>query len=263
MGKGTQPVKHIDKSTPEPEDLKSYRIKSPTSTWDAFKCESPDCYRTLRRKLREDQSGLCAYCELSLDEDNEQIAHFHPKSDTAGQQNWALAWDNMWMACKGGSQTWKSNSDDYLPPLPENLSCDERKGCKIIDGSVVTPNEVPVFPRIFRYEQHLDRIEIWPDENNCEQIGLEPERVQYTIDTFNLNCPRLAKARLRVHRQLEQAVKTLRESGYQDIRKGLLLLAQRHLRKNDENRWPAFFTLIRWRFRSFAEDHLQAIGYRG
>lgn len=161
-------MKHVDKSIPEPEDLQNYRIKSPASTWEQFRYESHDCYTALRDQLREDQGGLCAYCELSLTADNEQIAHFHPKSDTASAQNWALAWDNLRLACKGGSQTWMSNSDHYLPPLPEKLSCDERKGGQILDGLVFAPNEVPVFPRIFRYEQHPDRLEIWPEESACE-----------------------------------------------------------------------------------------------
>ncbi len=254
-------MKHVEKLNQEPEDLKNYRTRNPTSTWDQLKSESRDCYTSLRNRLREDQGALCAFCESTMEADNEQIAHFHPKSDTAGELNWALAWENLWLACKGGSQTWMSDSNHYLPPLPENLSCDERKGSQILDGSILAPNEVPVYPRIFRYEQQPDRMEMRPEESVCEQVGLEPERG--TIDAFNLNCPRLAKARLRLHRKLEQAVKRLRESDYQNPKQGLLRLAQRHLRKDEEGRWPSFFTLIRWRFGTLAETHLQTINFRG
>lgn len=256
-------MKHVDKSIPEPDDLKDYRISNPASTWEQFKSEKRDCYEDLRSQLREVQGGLCAYCELSLDQDNEQIAHFHPKSDTASSQNWALAWDNLWLACRGGSQTWMSGNERYLSPLPENMSCDERKGDKTLDGLVLAPNEVPPFPRIFRYEQQPDCMEIRPDECACELAGVELEKVRRTIESFNLNCPRLVKARLRLHRELEQAVKKLRESAYQNKQDGLLRLVKRHLRKNDESRWPTFFTLIRWRFGRIAEHHLQTIIFRG
>jgi uncharacterized protein (TIGR02646 family) len=264
MGKGSQFVKHVDKSIPEPEGLRNYRISNPASTWEQFISEKRDCYKTLRKQLREDQSGLCAYCELCLIPENEQIAHFHPKSDTASPQNWALEWNNLWLACKGGSQRWMSGTEHhYLPPLPENLSCDERKRDHILDGLVLAPNEVPLFPRIFRFEQQLDRIEIRPDEDLCEQAGVELEKVSRTIKEFNLNCPRLSRARLESYRQIEQAIKKLRESGCQNPHDGFLRLAQRHLRKNDESRWPSFFTLIRWRLGIHAENHLQTIHFRG
>jgi uncharacterized protein (TIGR02646 family) len=260
MGKGTQFVKHVDKSIIEPEDLKDYRISNPASTWEQFKSEKRDCYKALRMQLREDQGGLCAYCELSLDAENEQIAHFHPKSDTTSLRNWALAWDNLWLACKGGSQAWMP---DFRPPLPENLSCDEKKGRQILDGSILTPSEVPLFPRIFRFEQQPDRIEIMPDEYLCEQAGVALDKVLRTIKEFNLNCSRLSRARLKSHRQIEQAVKKLRESGCQNPQDGFLRLAQRHLRKTDESRWPSFFTLIRWRFGIHAENYLQTIHFKG
>lgn len=256
-------MKHVKKSTPEPTILTDYRTMNPTSSWEQLKSTNRECYIGIRDQLREDHGGLCAYCELSLDADNEQIAHFHPKSDTAGPQNWALIWENLWLTCKGGTQTWMSDPDRYLPPLPENISCDERKGSRILDGSILTPPEVPVFPRIFSFKQHPDRLEICPEEPACEEIGLDPNKVQHTIDAFNLNCPRLSEARLRLHRQLEQAIKKLRESGYRNLKEGFLRLAQRHLRKNDEGRWPAFFTLIRWRFKIHAEHHLRTIHFRG
>ncbi|MGC8492633.1 MAG: retron system putative HNH endonuclease [Syntrophobacteraceae bacterium] len=263
MGKGTQSVKHVKKSTPEPEELKSYRTTSPTNAWEQFRNDSRASFESLRAILRRDQGDLCAYCEMHLNENNQQVAHFHPKSDTAGSRNWALEWGNLWLACKGGSQSWMSSEEHYLPPLPDNISCDERKGNRIVDGLVIAPDEIPLFPRIFRYEQHPDGMEMRPEESACEEIGLQPEKVQCTIDAFNLNCRRLAKARLRVHRRLEQAIMKLRESDYEDPEKGFRLLAQRHLSKDEDGCWPAFFTLLRWRFKTAAEDYLRSCDYKG
>ncbi len=139
-------MKRCPKSQPGPECLTTFRETNPTSTWDQFRDHDPDGYRTIRNVTRRDQSGLCAYCEIKPDLNNEQIAHFHPKSDTSTSHNWALDWLNLWSACKGGSQAWMSEPHQYLPPLPHNLSCDEYKKDKIVDDLVLSPHEFPAFP---------------------------------------------------------------------------------------------------------------------
>jgi uncharacterized protein (TIGR02646 family) len=255
-------MKRCVKSQPEPAILASYRSGSPNSTWDQMKNESPACYSSLRERLGQDQGGLCAYCEMILTTDNTQVAHFHPKSDTNGANNWALDWDNLWLACKGGSQSWMRDENCFCPPLPDNLSCDERKGGKVLDDDVFAPNEIPAYPRVFSYHQQPDRIEIRPDQDMCEGAGIPVEKVQRTIDEFNLNCGRLVSARLALHRQLEQAIKRLRESGM-DPQQGFASLVKKHLSKDTNGRWQRFLTLVRWRFGKAAEDHLQAIGYEG
>ena len=153
-------MKHVFKVLHEPDELRSYREKNPLITWDQFKDDAPQIYGKLRDELRKIQGGLCAYCEISLITDNEQIAHFHPKSDNK-DKNWALDWNNLWLACKGGTQSWmKSDEDAYTEPLPQNRSCDENKGDKILDDTILAPNMIPVNPRIFRYEQQPDRIDM-------------------------------------------------------------------------------------------------------
>ena len=127
---------------------------------------------------------------------------------------------------------------------------------------MLAPHELPAFPRIFRFEQQPDRIEIHVDAEGCHQAGVDPNRVQQTIEQFNLNCSRLANARLALHRELENALKRLRESG-SDPRSGIAALARRHLAKDADGYWPEFFTLVRWRFRQIAENYLLLIGYEG
>ena len=255
-------MKHVPKTFPEPDEFKSYRESNPKNTWDQFRDEVPETYRMLRDELRKHQGGLCAYCEMSLITENEQIAHFHPKSDNK-DRNWALEWNNLWLACKGGTQSWLNDDEAYLPPLPENISCDERKGNEILDEKIHSPNMIPVAPRIFRYEQQPDRIEICPDEENCKIANLDIQKVHDTIKAFNLNCPRLSKARLSSHKQLEQAIKKLRHSNIQNQLLGFHSLAEHHLKRNKDGLWPQFFTLIRWRFKNYAEQYLESINFQG
>ena len=112
-------MKRCAKSQSEPECLIHFRTTNGAGTWEQLRAQEPDCYTRIRDITRRDQGGLCAYCELNLDSDNEQVAHFHPKSDTTTPRNWALAWMNLWLACKGGSQTWMTGQDRYCPPLTD------------------------------------------------------------------------------------------------------------------------------------------------
>jgi uncharacterized protein (TIGR02646 family) len=260
VGERAWSVKKCLKSQIEPVCLSDFRANNPKGKWDDFRQQ--DGYTIIRNTTRRDQGSLCAYCEMRLDQNNEQISHFHPKSDTSDSHDWTFEWGNLWLACKGGSQNWLPSPQHYLPPLPDNLSCDEYKGAKILDGTVFAPHELPTFPRIFRYEQLADRIEIHVDEEECSKTGIDKQKVQQTIDEFNLNCTRLANTRLALHRQLEKAVTKLREHGV-DPRVGFANLARAHLSKDVDGNWPQFFTLIRWRLRGAAEEYLESIGYDG
>ncbi len=256
-------MKRCKKSSPEPPCLATFRNTNSSATWNEFRGhDAGECYNNLRSGLIQDQGGLCAYCEINPRDQNQQIAHFHPKSDTGGSTNWALNWSNLWLACKGGSQTWMVDSAEHLPPLPENLSCDEVKGNEILDGKVLAPDDIPDFPRIFRFEQHHDVINIMADEDQCRFAGIPIEKVNNTIDAFNLNCRRLGKARLAVHRKIEAQIKALRERS-NTPREHFRLLIHRFFGKDSDGSWRRFFTLARWRFGRHAENFLSEIGYQG
>lgn len=251
------------KSAVEPGCLSAFRRNNPHATWEEFRDDDAGrSYRTIRARLLKDQGGICAYCEINLREVNQQIAHFHPKSDLAGQTNWALKWSNLWLSCKGGSQTWMNDHDEYSPPLPENLSCDEFKGNNNLDGIVLTPSGIPPFPCIFQFEQHPDIIKIVPDEDQCRAANIRVDKVQLTIKEFNLNCRRLCEARLALLREIEQQLKRLRERSNEPKRHYHLLI-QRFLAKQADGFWHRFFTLVRWRFGQLAESYLSEINYQG
>jgi len=253
-------VKRCLKSDPEPECLSTFRNAQPQGTWSEFR--DTQCYQTIRATTRADQGGFCAYCERLLAENDRQIAHFHPKSDPNGGVNWALHWPNLWFACCGGDQATMVHPDAYLPPTEENRSCDVAKENKIVDGEVLSPADVPAFPRLFRYEQRMDCMDITPDEANCTAAGIDMVITQATVATFNLNCRRLSEARMRVHRMIESQIKRLRENSPKpEIH--FAALVQRYLAKSADGNWKPFFTMIRWRFGTAAETYLQSINYEG
>lgn len=256
-------MKKCAKTKHEPSCLKDFRSQNPNGDWKQFRNEQPSCYTTVRDTLRCDQREICAYCEIELTDKNEQVAHFHPKSDTSTGHNWALDWDNLWLACKGGSQTWMKKRRHYCPPLPENLSCDEKKGNAVLDDQVLTPGDIPAFPRIFRFEQFPNNMIICPDENACERAGICVKKVEQTIEKFGLNCPRLARARLSLHRQIEQALKKLRTTNCADPEQALSHLARHHLGPTSAGTWCPFFTLVRWRLGKIAESYLRLINFNG
>jgi hypothetical protein len=106
-------------------------------------------------------------------------------------------------------------------------------------------------------------MEIHVDEEACTDAAIDRDRVQKTIEEFNLNCARLANARLALHKGLEKAVKQLRESG-ENPQVGFVRLTEIYLSQDyNGGYWPQFFTLIRWRLSRFAEEYLRSINYKG
>lgn len=54
--------------------------------------------KDLRESLSKEQSNLCCYCGVSLQEDNKHIEHFKPQSQFPGQ---ALKYKNLHVSCMG------------------------------------------------------------------------------------------------------------------------------------------------------------------
>lgn len=255
-------MKHCEKQADTPHGLGKYLSENPTGTWDEFKDEEPESHKEVVDALSNDQRGICAYCELELSSNNIQVGHFHPKSDRTGNLNWALEWTNLWLCCKGGTQTWlESDPRIYKKPLPQNRSCDENKMDLVLDGKVLSPDSVPSYPRLFRYRQWSDALEIHLDEVQTGDAAVDTNLVEETIKAFNLNCPRLAAARLQVLRNLERDIK-------QAISGGAKNLADTHLpakwlSPQSNGYYRSFFTLIRWRLGEAAEQYLLKTSFRG
>jgi len=279
----------------EPQSLVNYRAACPDSTWkDMY--EDPHnggmaAYRDIKRQLVRGQRCLCAFCELLIaggtsDEQadarkrEQRVEHFHPKEDPTRPPNWALHWPNLWAVCHGGSD-WPPLGEaldpkKQLPPLKENLSCDAFKGQQIEsrnlnnppEGWVLSPDQIPPFPRLFAFESDGTPI---PDTANCEGIDIQGNNhadtaslVAATIRHLNLGCPRLKRNRSIVRAQLEKRIACMREQNAGQPAAEILLQLARTLFSSDSSiPWLEYFTFIRWRLSDAAEQRLQEIGYIG
>lgn len=277
----------------EPTTLATYRQAQPEGSWDEMRNdpfhEGQQAYLDIKHTLVRGQRGICAYCEIKLADNLEpetiyrkrheqRIEHFHPKDDHSGDMNWALHWPNLWAVCLGGSQPppegFPVDPNRYLPPLPENLSCDAFKDHQIKTGKlpanpegwVLAPNEVPAFPLLFQYapngtpEPHLTNCASITLPNNCYPDTAT--LVAKTIEHFNLGCTRLNRNRSIAKAQLEKLIQKARERAPGAEPQVVLLgLARRLFSIDADSSWPEFFSLIRGRLGIPAEDHLKAIHY--
>lgn len=250
-------MKFCDKGK-EPEGLRQYRDTHPESCWDDFRQECPSGLVEVYEQLRRDQGELCVYCELKVTERNRQVEHFHDKSDESDSTTptkWHLDWQNMWYACMGGTKP-NGNPDESMPPIKENRSCGQAKPTGCFEG-ILSPVEVPLLPRIFRYKQEADAVTIHPDAELCRQANVDVDRVQRTIDILGLNCSRLCQARLNALRPLNNALKN-RPNFQQRVR-----LASRFLGDAQRAGRTSFFTMIRCFLKDAAEEYLRSINYNG
>lgn len=259
----------------EPGELAAYRAANPANSWDQMRgdADGRTVYEVVRTQLIAGQGGLCSFCEIDIranDPTRCRVEHFHPKSDTTTSHNWALDWQNMIAVCMGGSQR-HQQPPHALEPLPENLSCDAHKDKMIqsrrldehCEGWIINPLDLPALPGLFFLEKGTGRL--MPDEEACAGVGLPGNRhlntqalVQSTIDMLNLNCDRLCQARLRLVWDIERNKKRLREQGA-NPQQSLRELAERYFRQ----RWPGFFTTIRFCLGAVAEQHLTDTGFQG
>jgi len=280
---------------PEPATLTAYRQAQPAGTWDEMRDDAmhggQQAYRDIKRILTRGQRCLCAYCEgriaqgttdeeLDARRDQQCVEHFHPKEDRNHPPNWALHWSNLWAVCDGGAKRPPTgeaiDAMRYLPPLPENLSCDAFKGHQIRtgrldmnpDGWILKPDEIPAFPLLFQFAPD-GTPEAHP--RNCAAVTVANNKhqdtatlVSETIRHLNLGCPRLNRNRRIAKDQLRKQIQQVRKRtrGIQP-RDALLLLARRLFSQRAESPWPEYFTLIRWHLGEPAEEHLRAIQFAG
>ena len=158
-------MKRICKGS-EPQSLTHYREAHPHDDWDQFRRAVDGgrrLYRAVANKLRLDQGGLCAYCEIDLkssttagDLDDFRIEHFHPKSTSSPQHNYHLDWLNLLGVCHGGSSRQVVDAADRF--TAPDLHCDAFKDQDGIDRSqdILNPLSIPAFPPLFDFSRDVD-----------------------------------------------------------------------------------------------------------
>lgn len=247
-------MKRVEKGA-EPQRLADFRTACPTATWEQMRGDAlhngQQAYADCRLHTGADQSGLCAYCEIRLNEDQPhkcRVEHIHPKSDDSSGHNWHLDWQNLLSVCNGGETEGCAET-----PLPENLSCDAHKKDSQI---AVSPLGIPAFPNVFAFDKANWHLHAAPDA--CELAALDAGLLEQSIETLNLNCTRLTRLRSKVLFDVERRKKILRDKHYTPEKAAPILA-----RGLFQTQWPEFFTTIRCCLGPAAEEYLRSINYKG
>jgi uncharacterized protein (TIGR02646 family) len=247
-------VKNVLKS-PEPEELKNYkkRFSSQFKRWNDLK-KNRETLNAIRDTLVSDQKGICAYCEMSLHENNRSVEHFIPCRESTKENNHDLDWQNMLAIClpPGGMKDDDLENPQLLKDLP---CCGQKKGGFIPDIRLLNPLNLPTL-RLFKFSSKDG--EIRPDEIACLKAGIPIENVQFTIDTLELNVQRLKDQRLVV---IDEINKELDDESI-DINDLEEKVAAEYFGYSTDN-LPPFFTTLRWVLGAGAERHLMNISYSG
>ncbi|MEG3639925.1 retron system putative HNH endonuclease [Magnetococcus sp. PR-3] len=243
----------------EPAALTQFRQIYPEANWEGLRQANPPVYPHLKAQLRQDQGGLCAYCEIDLkpkkspqEVDDFRIEHFHPKSDIHG--HWTLNWSNMLGVCHGGSQRRVTESGQRFTENKRDHSCDVPKGAKALDDIILNPLNIPKTPALFHFDRAMGSMRV--DQKACAQTGISAEKAQATIDHLHLNSSRLLRMRQQVLDHLNEQLMTLMDDGL-TLQQARDRLALAYLSKNHEGLWPvAFFSAIRHYLGQSAESQL-------
>lgn len=282
-------MKKLYKSPP-PNELTTYAENYPTDRWDAFCTHAAenqrpgDDYRAIKRRLIDDQGGLCGYCEQKIGDSDaslQRIEHYHPKSDRSDPTlNWALMWQNILLVCTGGENEVKTrprpeeegNRQSRSEYLLKYLSCDAHKNYFLGNAQPtavtealavwISPFAMSAFPCLFCLD--MRKGELLPSLDACETIdraqslpiGTTHRALTATVEALNLNCDRLCQDRLKVRNEYNRMVKEARTANDTTYREKI---AHRWF----SNRWPIFFTTRRILLGSAAEDYLRQIHFDG
>ena len=246
-------MKNVLKSPP-PEELEKYKLRysSQFKRWNDLK--SNRAFNVVRDTLFADQKGLCAYCEIKLQENNRSVEHFIPRNQSTKENNHDLDWQNMLAIClpPGGMKDEDLENPQLLKDLP---CCGQKKGGFIPDVRLLNPLNLPTL-RLFKFSSKDG--EIRPDEIACLTSGIPIENVQFTIDTLELNVQRLKNLRLAV---IDEIVKELDDETI-DTNDLEEKVAAEYF-GNGTGNWSRFFTTIRWVLGAGAERYLTNISYLG
>ncbi len=246
-------MKKVLKS-PEPVELKNYKKRYSSQFKRYADLKKNRAFEKVRDTLASDQKGLCAYCEMSLHENNRSVEHFIPCNQSTKENNHDLDWQNMLAIClpPGGLKDEDLENPQLLKDSP---CCGKKKDGNIPDGRLLNPLNLPTL-RLFKFSSKDG--EIRPDEISCLKFSIPIENVQFTIDTLELNVQRLKNLRLAV---IDEIVKELDDETI-DINDLEEKIAAEYFGHGTDN-WPPFFTTLRWVLGAGAERHLMNISYSG
>jgi uncharacterized protein (TIGR02646 family) len=251
-------MKRISKIGQEPPALTDYRQANahiPANlVWTRFK-KRTDRREAVKKQLRDDQRGLCAYCENALIPQDESVEHFVARDADHDRE---LDWINLLLCCAGGER-----------PLPEDVADGavrhDPTGSRTCGHAklgqttrILNPLDLPHTPRLFRFKSETG--EIVPDEEECARAGVDVHLARNTIDVLGLKARRLSEARLAVMNRLIQDLAADGTTAPFTVQRERELASTYFL---PTGTLPAFFTTVRFSLGLGAELHLADIGFQG
>jgi uncharacterized protein (TIGR02646 family) len=201
-----------------PTELSAWRPN--THSWNDF-VQDVVAYTAVKTTLITEQQQLCRYCENRLVEDACHIEHIQPRHGPSGDPARTFDYANLACSCNGGSDA--------------NRHCGHYKGHKYDRNRFIIPSVEASAP-LFSYTVE-GQVGNAPGLNTVEQ-----ERVHYTIETLNLNCPRLANMRRSHAKGLQEAIQGLIDANATDQIDDLALF---YVIPDEQGRLYPFFSLSR------------------
>jgi len=259
-------MKKVHKSKTVPIELKTYFDNNPNDSWETFKNQCQTGYRKVLNKIKQNQSGVCCYCEITFYDEREirddfRVEHFHPKSDNNNPDiNWNLIWTNLLGCCHGGSDKSVLKGERFIQNKNHRHS-DVLKSEKNWDDEILNPLEIPAFPPIFNVSLKGKMSVL---KENCIVCNLDVIKAQNCLDSkkLNLNSPILKEWREAVIDNLRDEVNNLFEMTG-DFENSVVEVISAHLSKDLNGHYEAFFSTIRSYFKEDAEEYLKKVNYDG
>ena len=261
-------MKRIYKNPEEPYNLQRYRLRFPDETWERFRRYSSKGYDEIKARLLKEQHGLCAYCEITLKQTDEdgtlddfRVEHFYPKSATEEDgHNYHLDWENLLGVCHGGSQAAVVDAEKRYSTLKTERTCDVPKSDKEISSKILNPLTLPMEKRIFHYSS---KGKMFVDDKFCpEELRVAAES---TIKELNLNSLRLQRLRREVIQRVQDELYGMTcdpELTPEQLESLELELAYAWLTPNAEGNYLPFFSAIRSVLNEGAEHYLAEQDYK-
>ena len=183
--------------------------------WENFVAD-PIAYSQAKQSLLGEQNHLCCYCESAIEDSGSHIEHYEPRSRA---QSRIFEYENLACSCNGS--------------VDRDRHCGHRKGSAYDDRLFINPS-VDNSGELFSYDTNggIDATKgIFADDAT---------RVNYMIQTLNLDCARLTGMRRSHARGIVQIVEGFLNS---DARDQLEEMALYYLIPNEAGHLQRFYSL--------------------
>lgn len=133
--------------SPEPVQLAAFRNSTPQKTvedWDALAFHPVK--QVTKAALRQEQDGLCVYCEQHVDSMDGHVEHVKPKAGPNAQAQLCFVYSNLALSCNNPKTCGAKKKAGVLPIEPA-------PGCNA-EWSLSTDGTIEPLPDLTRARRH-------------------------------------------------------------------------------------------------------------